>query len=327
MPTMTRTDVQLVAALGNLDLQPAVGLDMEITEIGSSAWVGVPPNAVPEVNVGIFDGLIASFFMLSTDVRGWNRRQSIHIHNGHYLRLTNPNALAGANISYTGRVSRSYGAGVSRVISDIQTVAAAGNMDIRPLTAGLEYKITDVGASVWIGGAPANLPDCTVSIFDGVNVAQFMQGTDVRGWNKQLEIYIERGHYLRLTNTNAANNNLAVSGVVSRAYGAAPTMSRSDVQVVPVAAVVDYIPAVGEEWRVTDIAADTWVGVAPAALPNVTVSIFDGLIGSNVMIPTDDKGWHNPIEILIDNTHYLRLAAAAAVVVGISAVVSRIWRS
>jgi len=326
MPTMTRSDVQLVGAAGNLDILPPVGFNYEITEIGSSVWVGVPPNAVPQVNVGLFDGVLGpSWFLQSTDIRGWNRRQSLHIDNTNYLRLNNPGG-AGANISYAGHVIRAYGAGATRVISDLQTIGAGANMDVLP-PAGNEYMVCDVGASIWIGGAPANLPDCTVSIFDGVNAAQFMQGADARGWGKPLELYFNPANYLRLTNTNAAANVLAISGVISRIHGAAPTMVRSDVQVVPVAAVVDFIPAQGEEWRVTDIAADTWVGVAPAALPNVTAQIFDGVIASNVIIPTDNKGWLDPIEILIDQTNYLRLAAAAAVVVGISAVVSRIWRS
>jgi len=324
MPTMTRSDVQLVGAGGNLDVLPGVGFDYEITEIGSSVWVGVPPNSVPQVDVGLFDGVIGpAFFLQSTDVRGWNRRQGFNINSLNYLRLTNP-AGAGANVSYTGRVIRAYGAGATAVISDLQTIGIGGNMDIIP-PAGSEYKITDIGASIWIGGAPANLPDCTVSIFDGVNAANFMMGANVRGWDKPLELYYNTANYIRITNTNAAINVLAISGVITRLFGAAPTMVRSDVQVVPVAGVVDFIPPLGEEWRVTDIASDTWVGVAPAALPNVAVSIFDGAIGSNVLIATDTKGWLTPLEILIDNTHYLRITAAVGVLVGISAVVSRTY--
>ena len=324
MPTMTRSDVQLVGAGGNLDVLPGVGFDFEVTEIGSSVWVGVPPNSVPQVDVGLFDGVIGpAFFLQSTDIRGWSRRQGFNLNSLNYLRLTNP-AGAGANVSYTGRVIRAYGAAPSAVISDLQTIGIGANMDIIP-PAGSEYKITDIGASIWIGGAPANLPDCTVSIFDGVNAANFMTGANVRGWDKPLELYYNTANYIRITNTNAAPNVLAISGVITRLFGAAPTMVRSDVQVVPVAGVVDFIPPLGEEWRVTDIASDTWVGVAPAALPNVAVSIFDGAIGSNVLIATDNKGWINPIEILIDTTHYLRITAAAAVVVGISAVVSRTY--
>jgi hypothetical protein len=308
---MTRSAVAVVAALGNLDLQPAAGFDYEVRDVGSSAFVGVPPNAVPEVNVGIFNGVIGpSFVLQSTDIRGWNREQSLHLNNGNYLRLTNPNAGLARNISYAAQVARAYGNGVSRAVTTLQTVAAGANWDIIP-TAGEEWLVKDVGASVWVGGAPANLPDCTVSLFDGANAAAFMMGANARGWGKPLDLHIDATNYLRLTNTNAAPNVLSVSGVVSRARGTAATAVRSDVQAIAAGANWDVQPAAGEEWLITDFGSGTWVGVAPAALPQITVSLFDGVNASIVLISTDVKGWLDPIAIQIDNTTYLRINDAS----------------
>lgn len=327
MPTMTRTDIQTVGALANFDLQPAVGFDLEVTDFGSSAWVGVPPVAVPEIDVGIFDGVLGpSFVLMNTDIRGWFRKQSLFLSRTNYLRLTNPNGGAARNLSYSARVTREFGAGASAVITDVQNVGAGANWDIIP-TAGEEWKITDVGASVWIGGAPFNLPDCTVSLFDGANAASFMHGADARGWQKPLELHIDGTNYLRLTNTNVGANVLSISGVVSRRRGTAATAVRSDVVALGAGANWDIIPPLGSEWRITDIGGNTWVGVAPAALPQLTVSIFDGAIASVILQSTDNKGWLDPIEILIDNTNYMRIndASGAGQNVAISGVLSRTY--
>jgi hypothetical protein len=310
MATNIMSDIQVVAAGANYDVQPPAGQEWEVLDIGSSVWVGVPPNAVPQVNAGIFNGLIGPAWILrSVDIRGWNRVQRIHINNTNYLRLNNPGG-AGANISFSAIVTRSFGSAASYVRTQLATVAAAGNMDIQP-AAGFEYHITDAGSSLWIGAAPAGLPDVSVQIFDGVNAATMMRGADARGWGKNMDIYINNANYLRLTNTNVAQAILGVVGKVAREFGAGATVVMTDVQPIAAGANWDVQPALGQEWKVVEYGASVWVGVSPAALPQITVSMFDGVNASVLMQSTDVKGWIDNVEHYFDNTNYLRITDAS----------------
>ena len=324
MADQIMTDIQVVGAGANYDIQPAAGFEWEVLAIGSSVWVGVATAAVPQVNVGIFNGAIGPAWVLqSTDVRGWYRRLELLVNNTNYIRLNNPGG-GGANISFTAKIARSYGSGVSRVVTQLAAVGAAANWDIQP-AAGFEYLIKDIGASLWIGGAPAALPDVTVSIFDGAIGADVLQGANIRGWNKNLKLYLNNGNYLRLNNTNAAQNILAVVGEVARMYGAGAIVVMTDVQTLGAGANWDVRPPAGQEWVIYDIGAGTWVGVAGVALPDLTVSLFDGVNASILMQSTDVKGWNEDMEVLIDNTDYLRINdnSGAGQNVGISAVLAR----
>lgn len=331
MPTTIMSNIQLVAALGVYDVRPPAGEDWEVSEFGSSAFVGVAPAGVPEIDAGIYDGVNGpANIVMSTDIRGWYRKQRIFINNTNYLRLTNPNGGAGRNLSFSAKVAVIFGpTGTSMVVSDVQQIATTANMDVRP-PAGEDWLITDVGASLWVGGAPLNIPDVTVSIFDGTNAAIVMHGADARGWTKELELHINNTNYLRLTNTNALNNFIGVSGVVSRIYG--PTgvsMVISDVQVAGAGANVDFRPPVGEEWQITEIGAGTFVGVAPAALPDLTVSLFNGTIASIIANNANVKQWNNAFAIYTDNTNYLRIndSSGAGQNIAISGVIMRNFMS
>jgi len=305
MASYIMTDVQLVGAGANLDALPAAGFEWEVLEVGSSVWVGVAPNAVPQVNVGIFNGLIGPAWILqAVNTRGWNRVQRLHVNVTNYLRLNNPGG-AGANVSFVAKVARAFGAAASNVITQLATVAAGANWDLIPV-AGIEWLITDVGSSLWIGAAPAGLPDVTVQIFDATLAATVCRGADVRGWDKNMHLLFNTANYLRLTNTNAAQAVLGISGVVARAFGAGATVVETDVQAIGAGANVDVRPAAGEEWCVYEIGASVWLGVSPAALPALTVQIFDATLASTILTSTDWKGWLNDMQIYIDNTNYLR---------------------
>jgi hypothetical protein len=323
------SDIQTVAALGNYDARPPVGTEWEVTDFGSSAWVGVAPAAVPEINVGIYDGVLGpSWILQSTDIRGWYRRQRLFINNANYLRLNNPNGGAARNLSFSAKVARIFGTNPTVVITDLQNVGAGANWDIQP-AAGVEYEITDVGASVWVGGAPFNQPDMTVSIYNGAIAAAVMLGAEARGWGKPLSIHINNTDYLRLTNTNVGANVLSVVGKISRIYGTGATVVRTDVQAIGAGANWDVRPPLGQEWKVTEFGSGTWVGVSPAGIPQITVSLYDGALASVLMQSTDNKGWFDELEILIDNVNYLRIndASGAGQNIACSAVLTRQFQS
>jgi len=307
MATAIMTDIQIIGAGANFDVQPAAGFEWEVMEVGSSAWVGVAPNGVPQVNVGIFNGVIGPAWLLqAADVRGWRKRHKWQVSNANYLRLNNPGG-AGANVSFVARVSRGFGtAGTIYNRTQLATVAAAANFDIQP-AVGFEYLITDVASSLWIGGAPNNLPDVTVSLFDGVTAAIVQRGADVRGWEKNLNLYLNRNNYLRLTNTNAAQAIIGVTGQVAREFGTAATVVITDIQAIGAGLNWDVQPAAGQEWKITDLGCSRFLGVSPAALPELTVSLFDGVNASILLRSTDTKGWLDDMEIDIDNTNYLRI--------------------
>lgn len=306
MASYIMTDIQVVGAGANFDIQPGAGFEWEVMEIGSSAWVGVAPAAVPNVNVGIFNGVIGPAWMLqAADTRGWNKTQEWQVNNANYIRLNNA-AGAQANISFVAKVGRAFGNGATYTRTQLATVAAAANMDVQP-AVGFEYNIKDVGSSLWVGGAPNNLPDVTVSIFDGVTAAILYRGADARGWNKNIDILINRANYLRLTNTNAAQAILGICGQVAREFGTAASVVITDVQAIGAGLNWDVQPAAGQEWKITEIGCSRFLGVSPAAVPELTVSLFDGTNASILLQSTDDKGWLDGMEIYIDNTNYLRI--------------------
>ena len=134
-----------------------------------------------------------------------------------------------------------------------------------------------------------------------------MRGADARGWDKNMNIYINTTNYLRLTNTNAAGANLAIVGRVARAFGNGATVVITDVQAIGAGLNWDVQPPAGQEWKITENGCSRFLGVSPAALPELTVSLFDGTNASIVIQSTDDKGWLDNMEIYVDATNYLRL--------------------
>ncbi len=306
MASYIMTDIQVVGAGANFDVQPGAGFEWEVLEIGSSAWVGVPPNAVPQVNVGVFDGTLGPAWLLrSVDTRGWDKINHWHISNANYIRLNNPGG-GGANISFVAKVARAFGVAATMTRTQLLAVATGINWDIQP-PVGFEYHILDVASDLWIGAAPAGLPDVTVSIFDGAAAAIMMRGADARGWDKNMDILINRANYLRLTNTNAAGANLAIVGKVAREFGTAASVVITDVQAIGAGLNWDVQPPAGQEWKITEIGCSRWLGVSPAALPELTVSLFDGTNASIVLQSTDNKGWMDAMEIYVDAANYLRI--------------------
>lgn len=327
MPAKVFSDVQTVGGFGNFDVRPPAGYDWEVTDVGASVWVGVAPAGRPEVNVGIVDAAGTPAWVLqNTDIRGWDRRQQLHISRTNWLRLNNPN-VAARNYGFSVIETLCYGAGTSRVITDVQTIGIGANMDIIP-PVGFEYEITDFGASLWVGGAPLNLPDCNVSIFDGLIAAQLMLSTDIRGWFKEkTQIMINNAHYLRMTNTNAAANVLAVVGKVARIYGRATSVVITDVVTVGAGGAFTVRPAVGVEWIINDVGASQWVGVPPASLPNVRVDLTDGIIAATMARSVDIKDWVCPMEIHITNDNFITITDLSGFGgnICISGWMSRLW--
>jgi hypothetical protein len=319
------SDVVLVGAGANQDIQPPATQDWEVTAIGSSVWVGVQPFQVPQVTVSLFDGTNIAQIMRSTDVRGWYRRQKLHINNTNYLRLNNPGG-AGANISWSARLTRFFGAGSSNVISDLQVLGAAATFDVRPV-AGIDWLITDVGSANWLGAAPAGVPNIDLDLTDGTFTAQILDPASGRLWEAELELFSSRLNYLNIANVAAVQAVVCFVGVIYRSYGGSgDSVVINDLLNAGAAASVDFRPAAGYEWRITAVAAATWVGVPPLLFPDITVHIFDGTLASMVQSQINWMQQGHAMEIIIDNTNYLRITNTNAAGQNVGMVGERVQR-
>ena len=318
-PTVMNT-IQTVGAGLNVDIQPPITQTWRVTDVGSDLWVGVLPNAVPNINVSLFDGTIQAEFLTAANVRGWYRKQNLVIDNALYLRIANA-GLGNANVSTSIELITYFGAGASVSRSAIQTVGAGLTVDIRPATDIEDWTIYDVGSSVWLGAAPVAVPDVEVDLNDGALVARIMDSTETRQWEPEQKLFVTRANYITLTNAGLANANIAWSAELLRYFGGGASIVRSDVQAVGAGLNIDFRPPVGEEWDVTIVGSSAWVGISPAQFPNITVSLFDGTIASTIQTATSWKGNGHALSVKVDRDRYLRVndASGAGQNVGISA--------
>ena len=319
-PTV-KTDVVTIGAGLTVDLRPPATQSFRVTEIGSDQWAGVLPNAIPQANVSLFDGLIQGEFLRSVDLRGWYRKQNIVIDHEHYLRVTNMAGVA-ANVSYSAELLRYSGVGNSIVRSDIITVGTGLTTDIRPPVADAEdWVIYDFCSSDWLGAPPNAVPNVEVDMNDGTLTARIMDSTEIRQWEPEIKLFVTRAQYITLTNAGAANANVGWSAELLRHKGVGNTVVRSSIQAAGAGLNVDFRPPDGEEWEVSVIGSGTWVGISPLQFPDITASIFDATIGSIIETATSWHNHGNAMSLKIDHDHYLRVNDASGLgqSIGISA--------
>lgn len=317
------TDVQVVGIGGNFDLQPPLFMDQRVTAVASDQLVGVPPLQRPNVLVSMFDGVNAGQFLRGADVRGWFRKQNIVADNTNYVRFTN-NAGVQANIGFSVELIRYSGVGIGVCVSDVQAIGAGVTVSIQP-AAAFDWVVHDVGSDQWIGAAPNGVPNIEVDLDDGTLTARILSSVNVRQWEAELKLYCDNADYVTLTNSALVQANICWSAEVLRYSGAGATINRSDVQTAGAGANVDFIPVAGEEWKITMIGSSAWAGIAPAQIPNITASIFDGVNAATLM---NNANWRlngHQFEVIVNNANYLRIndASGAGQQVGISAVLGQ----
>lgn len=318
-PTV-KTDIQTIGGGAFYDVQPAAYESFRVIDIGSDEIVGVPPNAVPNVNVALYDGALEGFFLRGADVRGWYRKQNFVIDNDKYLRLTN-NAVGVAQVSFSAELIRYSGVGESIVRSDLATVGAAAIVSVQPPTTGQDWVIYDFGSSRWVGAAPNGLPDIEVDLDDGVATARILSSIETRQWEAPLRVVVNNAEYVTLTNSNALAADICWSAELLRYNGSGFSVVRNDVQVAGAGADVLFQPPDGEEWSVNMIGSSNWVGISPAQFPDITASLFDGVLTSPLENAANWRLNGHPLDIRIDHDHYLTVndASGAGQNIGISA--------
>jgi len=102
------SQITSIAGGGNLDYQPAAGVEVMVTHVGSSITV----EGLPAVSVKLYNGTIGSNIVdyttsaaspaLFTNVKQDVRPLKLFINNTNYLRITNVDADTAANISFCG---------------------------------------------------------------------------------------------------------------------------------------------------------------------------------------------------------------------------------
>lgn len=297
MPSMGISNIE--AAVGGAaayDIQPPAGQAWLIKELGSDA---VFVTNQPDLAYGIADGVLTLANIVidpTTDPQKGDREKEIYITNANYLTVTNT-AVGAANVGWTGeRVDPNV------VITDMVTcpTGGAGLVDIQP-PVGQTWRITEIGAELYNGGQ--SHPEVIIGITDGALVASvILTEAEDRAQYKALDWIIDNTIYLRVTNNGAADVDFAYSGVLTE------KTSIGSVQDVVGSATLDIQPPLGQEWVITEIAAETWTAAAPNSVPNILVSLYDGAVLSDVLESVAPSlAWNRKFHLHIDNATYLRI--------------------
>jgi hypothetical protein len=90
-----------------VDVQPPAGYEWEVNLFGSSVWVGIPPNAYPNITVSMFDGTLTSNLQTAANLLMNHHAMKIVINNTNYLRVNDASG-AGQNFGYSATLLQRY---------------------------------------------------------------------------------------------------------------------------------------------------------------------------------------------------------------------------
>jgi len=296
--------VAAVAAAAVTNVQPPAGQAWVIYEVAALEAVGFV-GAIPDLSYAIADGVLTAAIIVidpTTESQKGDRAKEIYITNANYLVITNTGANP-AGVGWTGeRVDPNI------VITDMVTcpTGGLGYVDIRP-PVGQTWRITEIGSELYNGGD--DHPELVIGITDGALVASvILREADHRAQYKAYDWIIDNDIYLRVTNNAAADVDFAYSGVLIAEEFI------GSVQDVVGSATLDIQPPATQEWVITEIAAETWAGVAPNGYPDIRVSLYDGATVSDILEEGAgvSLGWNRRLLLHVDNATYLRITEVSA---------------
>lgn len=290
-----------IAAAAAYNIQPPAGQGWLIKEFASEEpFVGNQPDLA----VGIADGVLtlANVIQDPTDRADKGLRpKELYITNANYITVTN----TGLNPCFVGFTGERVDPNI--IITDMVTcpTGGLGYVDIQP-PAGQTWRITEFGAELYDAGT--DNPEVTVGIIAGALVASIMMEERCdRGWNKLFDWIIDNTTYLRITNSAAADVDVAYCGTLW------PYASVGAITDVVGSATLDIQPPAGQEWVITEFAGELWSGVPGAAdVPLFDVSLYDGTNLSDVLEPLASAGWNRRLLLEINNDTYLRVTETGA---------------
>lgn len=215
--SICRSAIVAVGAGLTLDIRPATDIeDILIHDFASSAWLGAGPVGVPEIEVEQNDGTLVARYLDSTEIRQWEAELKLFANRNDYITITNAD-VAQANIAYSAELRRWYGAGATNVRSDVLAVGAGANVDFRP-PVGEEWEVTLFGGSVWGGISPAQLPDITVSLFDGTIASTLQTATSLLNNGHAVKVLVDNDRYIRINDAGGAGQNVAIAAELIQRY-------------------------------------------------------------------------------------------------------------
>lgn len=290
--TVTRISVA-VGAGATVAIQPAAKVAWEINQIGSDqAFVGDSPD----VEIGMRKGATNAIIVIDPTIDAGNRTRQykLLINNTVYLTVKNT-AAGGANISVIGKLTNPF-----NVLSDILPIGIGATITLDPGSA-YSMRIYEIGNSVWTAG-PADInADVSVGMTDGALVASvILDPTMIRGHDKQLDLISSHDFQIYVTDTGGGGCDFAFSAEkIGNVRNMLDDIGNGDDLIVQ--------PPDGEEWNVTEIGAETWVGLgAPDDYPDVRPALMVGANISHLMeAGTPSLMWNAPLDIRIDHDHYL----------------------
>jgi hypothetical protein len=306
------SEIRAIATGIDMDHVPAAGSDEVMRHFGSSVWTAVgAPTDTPRMRVGLCDLVSGpAWFLNSSMNRGWSGPRRLLINPTTFLRLQNPAAGGGQNLSYDGQRIHLSGIAPSNVVSGVITLAGAGlgvdTVLIRP-AVGDAYKITDFGSNTWVGAAPAGLPNILVEIGDGTIWAVVCDGLNIKLWfTEDMALYITNNVYLRITNLAAGAAVVGWSGERIHLSGTGGSIVQSAIATVGIGGAANIRPVdVLDQWEVSGIFASQQVGGGGVALANVSVNNNNAVIQSLKARSTDIECWLHPWKVPVSNANYL----------------------
>jgi len=305
MPSNLKTNILVVAVGGNsIDVVPPAGQEWLVTDFFSDALF---ITDVPDIQVSLYDGASVCISLMDpfTDPGKRTRQYQFYITNTIYLRLKNT-AGAGANLGFIGERVKA-GLTVSAVVT--VGAGAGGAVDIIP-PPGQTLKITEWGAVAWTVLPAVDInPNVEIGLTDGTFVdSRIVLPLDVRGQDKQPEIYISDMVYLHVFST--PGTDFAYCG---RRVPETCISSIVDIDGAGITPYYDVRPPPGDEWVVTEIGAEgaVWAGAgAPADYPDVLVQLMVAANLSTIMeagsVATSLR-WNSDCRLKIDHDHWVRI--------------------
>jgi hypothetical protein len=305
MPTTLITGLTAtVGGGGNVDVRPPVGQAWKITDVCSDA---VFVTNVPDVEVRLRNAVTADAIVCldpTTDPGRRTHQLELYITNTTWMRLINTGA-AGSELGHFG-----YRVNVNTAVAAVVACGIGATIFIQP-PAGQTWVITNIGSEIWQAAAANEEPDIAIGITNGVLVASLIIDPDnVRGQDKKYAWYINNMVYLAVTNENAAANAVGYSGYITE------KTAIGSIQDVVGSATLDIRPPAGQEWVITEIAAETWAGGGvPNNYPDVLVSLMVGANLADLLeagsVATSIR-WNSEMELHVDNTNWLRITEVSA---------------
>ncbi len=211
-PNTVVGEVLTLGAGATVSIIPPVGQTWKITDYGCDVWTAGPADINPDVSIQITDGaLILSNLIDPTMARGQDKQRNWYIDAANYLNVLDTGG-GGSHFAYCGtRIAEIC-------IGAIQDIIGSATYDIRP-PAGEEWLISEFSAETWVGAAPAGYPDITVSLMVAADLSDLLTGAGANlRWDEKLELNIDHDHWIRITETSAANNETGFLGIVKRQY-------------------------------------------------------------------------------------------------------------